>query len=167
MEGLGRHWRRLEAAYAHYGYIAPVLQTAEYLSGHTPVYVYEFAVRDAVLGTANHTDQTPYVTRSINELGHDGLREVAEKMHGFFSELLVGNGELDGAGWPRYKSPFQNTGEGLGKIMVFGRGNAEQSGGGKGVSCEVRTLGEREMERIKFWWERVGLSQGMGDTLDL
>lgn len=180
VESLGKHWRRLEAAYAHYAYIAPVLQTAEYLSSYAPVYVYEFAVRDGVLGTANHTDQTPYVTRSAGELGHEGLREVAGKMHGFFSEFLVGDGELDGAGWPRYRSPFkragggegegagEGTGEGVGKIMIFGKGNTEQSGGGeKGAPCEVRTLGEREMERIRFWWERVGLSQGMGDSLDL
>ena len=52
--------------------------------------------------------------------------------------------------------------------MIFGTGNTAPSGGGeKGAPCEVRTLGEREMERIRFWWERVGLSQGMGDSLDL
>lgn len=167
VESLGKHWRRLEAAYAHYAYIAPVLQTAEYLSAYAPVYVYEFAVRDGVLGTANHTDQTPYVTRSIGDTGREGLREVSGKMHGFFSEFLAGDGELDGKGWPRYKSPFQGMGEGLGKIMVFGRRDTEQLGGEKGVACEVRTLGEREMERIKFWWDRVGLSQGMGDSLDI
>lgn len=161
VKGLGRHWRRGEAAYAHYAYIAPVLQTAAHLSPHAPVYVYEFAARDGVLGMANHTDQTPFVTRS-EELEHEGLREVSRRMHGFFAEFLKGGGM---EGWPRFVPPGEGGGEG--EIMVFGRGNEELLGGEKGVACEVRKLGAREVERVGFWWERSGLSQGMGDRLDV
>lgn len=164
--GLGAHWRRAEAAYAHYAYIAPVLQTAAYLGRHAPVYVYEFAVRDAALGMANHTDQAPYVARLEDGLARPGLREVARRMHGFFAEFLTGDGAMEG--WPRFIPP---DGEGRGggegqRIMVFGKGNSELLGGERGVPCEVRTLGGRELERVRFWWGRTGLSQGMGDRLD-
>lgn len=157
---LGRHWWRGEAAYAHYAYIAPVLQTAMYLGRHAPVYVYEFAVKDAVLGMANHTDQTPYVVRADAELPRPGLREVSAHMHGFFAAFLAG-GEMEG--WPPFVGPGDDGGEG--RIMVFGRGNEELRGGGRGAACEVRALGARELERVRFWWERTGLSQGMGDSL--
>lgn len=165
VKGLGAHWRRTEAAYAHYAYIAPVLQTAMHLGRHAPVYVYEFAVRDAVMGMANHTDQTPYVTRLEGGLGYPGLREVARRMHGFFAGFLAGEAM---EGWPAFVAPdAEGLGEeGQGKIMVFGKGNSELLGGEAGVAAEVRTLGGRELERVRFWWERTGLSQGMGDSLD-
>ncbi|SPO03923.1 related to cholinesterase [Cephalotrichum gorgonifer] len=168
-EGMGAHWRRLEAAYAHYAYIAPVLQTAAFLAPHAPVYVYEFAVPGGPLRTANHTDQTPYVTRSLEGAGmghHEGLGAVSRAMHGFFSEFLAGEEALEG--WPRFISPDEGGGDGLeaAKIMVFGRGNTELVGGEeRGVAYEVRTLGAREMERIRFWWEKTILSQGMGDGI--
>ncbi|KEZ42759.1 hypothetical protein SAPIO_CDS6046 [Scedosporium apiospermum] len=175
---LGPHWRRLEAAYAHYAYIAPVLYTAHQLSissPSSPVYVYEFAASSPPLATANHTDETPFVTHSLKELEpHAGLVHVSERMHGFFADFVAGGGDGVLEGWPAFTSPWAAEEEGgkggdVGKIMVFGKGNDERVAGErggvgrKGVPCDVRSLSEREIEQIGFWWERTALSQGFGE----
>ncbi|PKS10432.1 hypothetical protein jhhlp_002183 [Lomentospora prolificans] len=168
---LGPHWRRLEAAYAHYAYVAPVLYTAHRLSlspNPPPVYVYEFAALSPPLCTANHTDETPFVTHCLPELEpHRGLVDTSASMHAWFSDFVAGDGALEG--WPVFRSPLGADGAGVGKIMVFGRGNDErvaaERGGkaNKGIPFEVRTMSDREVEQIKFWWDRTALSQGFGE----
>ena len=51
-----------------------------------------------------------------------------------------------------------------GKILVFGEGNTEgvTGGGERGTAVGVRTLGMKEMVRIRFWWKMVELGEGMG-----
>jgi carboxylesterase type B len=177
MRILGSHWRRLEAAYADYGYIAPVLQTAHFLSSESvPVYVYEFAAKAPPFGLANHTDESTVVSHDIPSeeaqmsSGHGalpllpGLEKVSEEMHGLFSAFVSCDNftELEQK-WPRFVSPLAG---GDGKILVFGEGNDERMGGHghgeKGVVMRVRAMTDREVERCSFWWERVHLSQGFG-----
>ncbi|SPQ27670.1 83423bf8-f901-4448-9fc8-c6791e5d754a [Thermothielavioides terrestris] len=183
--GMGKQWARLDAAYAHYAYICPVLQTAHFMSlasggASSNVYVYQYAAT-AAHGTANHADEAPVAAHDLADLGGGvpGLEAVAREMHGAFARFVAcvagsgspnegnANGEK-GLPWPAFVSPFTTaatagSGAGAGKIMVFGEGNDERSGGRhRGVPAQVREMTELEKEACRFWWERIGLSQGFG-----
>ncbi|KIH95246.1 hypothetical protein SPBR_03916 [Sporothrix brasiliensis 5110] len=190
----GRQWARLEAAYAHYAYICPVLQTAHYLStnpANSNVYLYEYAARALHWNTANHGDNQSCVAHSMAVLrGHPGLLAVADAMHGAwvrFAASPVGNpngdGEQGAAGaaavpWAPFVSPFSRaSGDGKGLLMVFGQGNdervpPEQRTGGPeakpGTAAALRSLSDYELAQCRFWWDRTALSEGDGqrDRLD-
>ncbi|KAK1761331.1 Alpha/Beta hydrolase protein [Echria macrotheca] len=149
-DGKGRQFARLDAAYSHYAYICPVLQTAHFLStdeqNKNPVYVYRYAARGA-FGTANHGDEAPVVAHDMGLLGGkgmEGLRAVADAMHGAWAKFVVSkSGDLKEANWPVYKSPFpqeqadekwkgtvkrgETPGGDRGQKMVFGEGNDERT----------------------------------------
>lgn len=87
--------------------------------------------------------------------------------------------------WPRFNSPLvgdtalapgrlrrkgrHEGGEDCGRIMMFGLGNDERMGdagrGTPGVPATVVRMTEGEVEKCRFWWERVELSEGMGRRL--
>lgn len=77
-KGMGRQWRRLDAAYADYAYTCPVLQTAHYMSqlqsrknggrGRSSVYVYHFAPLSPPWGTANHAENAPFAAHDLTQL---------------------------------------------------------------------------------------------------
>jgi len=169
MRMLGCHWRRLEAAYAHYAYIAPVLQSAHFLSASRPVFVYQFAAKALPFGTANHTDETAVVAHDVGAEADatgkplPGLERVSEQMHGLFSQFVSDDPEGLEDKWPRFVSPARG---GEGCILVFGEGNDERMGkqgtGNEGIVMRVRKMSRREIERVTFWWKRVPLSQGFG-----
>ncbi|KAK4101421.1 alpha/beta-hydrolase [Parathielavia hyrcaniae] len=182
--GMGKQWARLDAAYSHYAYICPVLQTAYYMaaSGVADVYVYRYAAT-AAFGRSNHGDEAPVVAHDMGELGagRDGLLEVADAMHGKWARFVTSalntpnndaDGDEDGDGkgveWPAFVSPLAEDGQkkeggGTGKMMVFGEGNNERGGGSnRGVPAKVVEMTELEKEACRFWWERVWLSQGLG-----
>ncbi|AEO61593.1 hypothetical protein MYCTH_2311902 [Thermothelomyces thermophilus ATCC 42464] len=190
--GAGRQWARLDAAYSHYAYICPVLQTAHYmsLSGVGPVYVYRYAATSSN-GTANHGDEAPAVAHDVMELrGRVGMRAIARAMHGRWARFVASDAsspdiisahqhphkkersgsvndadDYDEVEWPPFVSPFGPDGdrEGTGKIMVFGEGNDEMGGGWhRGVPAKVVEMTELEKEACRFWWPRVWLSEGMG-----
>ncbi|KAK3372836.1 Alpha/Beta hydrolase protein [Lasiosphaeria ovina] len=151
-KGVGRQFMRLDAAYSHYAYICPVLQTAHFLSrsgdGDTkapPVHVYRFAAT-AARGTANHGDEGNVVSHDMDSLAPadgpkmPGLLAVADAMHGAWWRFVVSKtgdpneGAPDGATkWPAFVSPFSRdetdpTTETAdkGEIAVFGDGNNER-----------------------------------------
>jgi carboxylesterase type B len=179
--GMGKQWARLDAAYAHYAYICPVIQTAHYMSqaGVGNVYLYRYAAT-ALHGTANHADETPVVVHDMEELeGMKGLQEVSAEMHGAFARFVTTpvlnhnptpnqtpDGQQRGVEWPAFVSPFASTEydeETPGRIMVFGEGNDERGGGRqKGVPAKVEEMSDLLKEACRFWWERLPLSQGTG-----
>lgn len=86
--------------------------------------------------------------------------------------------------WPRFNSPLvgdtvlapgrlrrkgRHEGEDCGRIMMFGLGNDERMGDAgrrtPGVPATVVRMTEAEVEKCRFWWERVELSEGMGRRL--
>lgn len=182
----GRQWARIEAAYAHYAYICPVLQTAHYLStnaNNSKVYLYEYAAHAMGWNTANHGDNQTCVAHSMAALrGHPGLLAVADAMNGAwvrFAASPVGNPNGDGekgpagVAWTPFVSPFasRTSDEGAGSLMVFGQGNDERvpveqrKGGPKakpGTTAVLRSLSDYELAQCRFWWDRTALSQGDG-----
>ncbi|KAL2021183.1 hypothetical protein VTK56DRAFT_7489 [Thermocarpiscus australiensis] len=155
--GKGRQWARLDAAYAHYAYICPVLQTAHFLSraGVRNVYVYRYAAT-AMWGAANHGDEAPVVAHDMSVLGPGGkaarmpgLQAVAREMHGRWARFVASpagdpNWNLDGIGegggeggkveWPAFVSPF-------------GGGGDETGGASDGSAGRVLVFGEGNNER--------------------
>ncbi|KAK1782876.1 Alpha/Beta hydrolase protein [Copromyces sp. CBS 386.78] len=121
--GQGAQWARLDAAYSHYAYICPVLQTAHFMSqAGLPVHVYRFAARGN-WNAANHADEAPVVThdmdflRSLGPSGRSkGLRKVADGMNAAWGRFVAGEKrievETDGKDggekveWPVFRTPF-------------------------------------------------------------
>ena len=60
--GVGSQYQGLEAAYAHYAYVAPVRQMANFVAADhsVPVYVHQWAVVASILGEAQHGDNIRY-----------------------------------------------------------------------------------------------------------
>jgi carboxylesterase type B len=174
--GTSPQFCRLGAAYADQAYVAPVLLTAHRnAQAGTPVYVYEFAARGEPFAAANHGSEGDVVARDVKSLGaHDGLVDVSEMMHGLFSRfvaspvgedsLVFSSHEATGTHWPRFISPFaEGALPEAGEVLVFGQGNDERAGGrSRGTPTSVRRLSSLEIERCRFWWEKMPLSQGMG-----
>ncbi|KAG8160572.1 hypothetical protein KVR01_010108 [Diaporthe batatas] len=219
--GFGRQWARYEAAYSHYAYICPVLQTGHFHSEHHdsssgcsddyPVWIYHFAAlsRPDFGGKANHVDEAALVAHDMAAIGNfPGLVRTADAMHGAWTRFIATGdpnpAHIDAEGttpsppshhssstssstpfWPRFSSPFigdtaraparlrrkrrHEGGEDSGRIMMFGLGNDERMGdagrGTPGVPATVVRMTEGEVEKCRFWWERVELSEGMGRRL--
>lgn len=82
--------------------------------------------------------------------------------------------------WAPFESPFarrrRRNGDkgdddgdlpGGGRVMVFGEGNNEREAGEprgrkRGIAAAASALSAEDMERCRFWWDRVELSQGAG-----
>lgn len=101
---------------------------------------------------------------------------------------IDGNGQRPASSstpfWPRFNSPLvgdtalapgrlrrkgRSQGEDCGRVMMFGLGNDERMGsagrGTPGVPATVVRMTEGEVEKCRFWWERVELSEGAGRRL--
>ncbi|KAG6360282.1 hypothetical protein INS49_011339 [Diaporthe citri] len=212
--GFGRQWARYEAAYSHYAYICPVLQTGHFHSDHDesggggddyPVWIYHFAAlsRPDFGGKANHVDEAALVAHDMAAIGgFPGLVRTSDAMHGAWTRFIATGdpnpAHIDGeAGhysalsssastpfWPRFSSPLvgdtalapgqlrrkgRSEGEECGRVMMFGLGNDERMGGAgrstPGVPATVVRMTDGEVEKCRFWWERVELSEGTGRRL--
>ncbi|KAK5660752.1 hypothetical protein OQA88_12118 [Cercophora sp. LCS_1] len=150
--GKGPQFSRLDAAYSHYAYICPVIQTAHFLSADSkntsPVYLYRYAATGA-WGTANHGDEAPVVAHDMALLAGEnlpGLKAVSDAMHGAWAKFVVskeGKPDFGENKWPVFETPFrqdqadeawkgvvkrgeQPSGD-AGRKMVFGEGNDERA----------------------------------------
>lgn len=89
--GLAPQFKRLEQAYAHFAYIAPVRQTARLASAaRAPVYLYHFAVNSSVVGGANHGDQNDFSTYNQRiRLRSKSLERVSGSMHAYWTSFIT------------------------------------------------------------------------------
>ncbi|KAL1850192.1 hypothetical protein Daus18300_012992 [Diaporthe australafricana] len=99
--GFGRQWARYEAAYSHYAYICPVLQTGHFHSDHDeaessgddyPVWIYHFAAlsRPDFGGKANHVDEAALVAHDMGAIGgFPGLVRTSDAMHGAWARFIA------------------------------------------------------------------------------
>jgi carboxylesterase type B len=150
-KGCGRQFRRLDAAYAHYAYICPVLQTAHHTAqAGKPVYVYEYAARAPPFNTANHGDEAPVATHDTDQIGYmPGLVAVSDAMHRYWTSFSTSpdgspNAHRPDVSWPEFVSPFPAIFEG-----------GLQAAGQRGVGEEK----EREKKETK------GRAAGAGQIL--
>ena len=136
---IGEEWPRIEAAYARYAYICPVMLMGHWwgktwrrrggrmvdISGSgdvAPVYLYRFAALNAPLRTSNHGDEAAFVTRDPSVENVPGLRGIAVVMNEYWTrfisgergdpnEVLAADGAVELPEWPRFESPFEVAGQ--------------------------------------------------------
>ncbi|KAI6831523.1 alpha/beta-hydrolase [Hortaea werneckii] len=157
---LGPQYKRVEAAYGQYAYVAPVRQTAE-LAGsdkqQPPIYLYHWASQSSVVNGANHGDQLWYETmdEKVRDVSpsHDALARV---FHDYICNFITsGNpnrlGDGAGKGLPVWKA-FNGKDE-AGRTMVFGDGNNERAGG-KDAGIVAQLIKDPwAVQETDFWWQ--------------
>ncbi|PSR84245.1 Alpha/Beta hydrolase protein [Coniella lustricola] len=166
-EGVGAQYMRIERAYGHYAYVAPVRQTAEYASGGpggvpVPVYVYQWAQLSSVLNGAQHGINMRYEACEPSIIGvSENQSTLAKTLHAYVTSFITQRGDPN-AGAKAVQRPVWGAYHALGKdkpmAMVFGLGNEELIGGALG---EAATFTEDSWGRdeCEFWWTKVDLSQ--------
>ena len=174
-EGLGAQFTRLEQAYGHFAYIAPVLQTALYASSppHTsslpnksmvarespPLYLYQFALPTNSTLLAYHGSHAQFITHNPEVLRLSStIVKVSHTMHAYWTSFILTGDPNAVVGkfgkrltWPEYNAERKDN------ILVFGDGNTEMiSGKEKG---EVVKVGSDKAVRdvCEYWMERTEL----------
>lgn len=160
-ENVGPQYKRIEAAYAQYAYVAPVRQTAEFASAAMPsqVYLYQWALDSSVLNLANHGDNMRYevVDPAVVKISH-AQRELARTLNAYVTSFIA-SGDPNriapkDVSCPEWE-PYDQVNP---KAMVFGVENKELVGGSTGPAAQLLsdTWARKESE---FWWSKVDLSQ--------
>lgn len=158
IEGIGRQYRRLEAAYGHYAYTCPVRQTAIWATSHSeqdkPVFLYHWALNKTALFGANHGDQMRYQTynKEVREIS-PAQDETAGDLHAYCTSFIT-RGDPNAIKGKFSKRPeWKAWKEGKGLTMLFGEGNDERAGGSSvGVPAQLVDYKWGE-EQCEFWWK--------------
>lgn len=158
--GLGSQYKRIEAAYGHYAYVAPVRQTAEFAASQgVTVYLYNWALPRTVVGRANHGDNMYYETFNSAITGiSESQKELSGTLHAYITSFITSGdpnavpGEY--ANRPEWK-PFVPEDP---RILIFGQDNEELIGGSPAPAAKF-VEDEWAREETKFWWSKVPISQ--------
>ncbi|KUI64219.1 Lipase 4 [Cytospora mali] len=157
-DGVGPQYKRIEAAYGHYAYVAPARQTAEFASTEVPVYLYQWASISTLLNGAQHADNMRYEVCDPKVLAvSENQAELAKTINSYVTNFIT-KGDPNAASNSESLPKWEAYVKGSAKAMVFGLGNEELIGGGLGKAA---TLMEDEWGRkeSEFWWSKVDLSQ--------
>ncbi|KAM5344455.1 hypothetical protein ACJ41O_012991 [Fusarium nematophilum] len=158
-EGMGAQYKRIEEAYAHYAYVAPVRQTAELASPSAPVYLYHWALVTSVNNGAQHGDNMRYEACDPAVLAiSPAQKELAGTMNAYATSFIT-RGDPNAAGGNYASRPKWEPYDGKNpKALQFGAGNEELIGGGVGTAaaCVSDEWGRKQCE---FWWSKVDVSQ--------
>lgn len=157
---LGPQFKRIEAAYAHYAYVAPVRHTAHFASGKgVAVYLYHWALARTVIGRANHADNMYYETFNDGITGlSEAQKELSGTLHAYLTSFITKGDPNALTGrytqrpqWEPYKTEAP-------KVLIFGEGNEELIGGEVGTAAKLvdDTWAKEETD---FWWSKVEISQ--------
>ncbi|KAJ5241452.1 CAZyme family CE10 [Penicillium citrinum] len=158
--GLGPQYKRIEAAYGHYAYVAPVRQTAHFASSQgVPVYLYNWAFPRTVVGRANHGDNMYYETYNSAITGiSESQKELSGTLHAYVTSFIAKGdpNAISGryAERPEWK-PFVPDNA---HILIFGQGNEELIGGSTAPAAKF-VKDDWAGEETKFWWSKVPISQ--------
>ncbi|KAH8646236.1 acetylcholinesterase precursor [Xylariales sp. PMI_506] len=160
---VGQMYKRIEAAYAHYAYVAPVRQTAHFASSSVPVYVYHWALVSDPINGARHGDNMFYEMRDPARRGRsDTQEELSGVFHAYVTSFIC-TGSPDGVKSGTYAErpawlAYEPTG---GQVMAFGKDNKELVGGGGGPVGPAAELVDDSWakEESDFWWSKVEISQ--------
>ncbi|KAJ5088614.1 hypothetical protein N7456_012230 [Penicillium angulare] len=159
-QGLGSQYKRIEAAYGHYAYVAPVRQTASFASQQgVPVYLYNWALPRTVVGRANHGDNMFYETFNSDITGlSEAQKELSGTLHAYLTSFITKgdpNAILGRYGQrPQWKTYAPNAKN----VMKFGEDNEELIGGSSGPPAKLAE-DKWAKEETEFWWSKVPISQ--------
>lgn len=158
--GVGKMYKRIEAAYAHYAYVSPVRQTAHFANQHVPVYLYHWALTTSIVGGAAHGDNMKYEfcdpeTRARSK----AQAELSATYHAYVTSFLMSGdpNKIRGTRCANRPEWVRHEGEDA-KLIIFGKDNKELIGGAVGEPAEV--IGDVwTKEESDFWWAKVEISQ--------
>jgi len=158
--GVGPMFKRIEAAYAQYAYVAPVRQTAYFASQDAPVYLYHWAMRRDVVDGARHGDNMLYEVRDPAFCKRSKTQdELSGTLHAYITSFICTGSPnaLEGAykGRPEWKCYERDEP----RAMIFGRDNQEFIGGEEVGEPAVMVADDYAKEECDFWWSKVELSQ--------
>lgn len=153
---IGKQYKRLEAAYAHYAYVCPVRQTAELASvgQEPPVWTYHWALNRTVKGGANHGDNMYYESFARDVTGiSEAQKEVSGVLHAYLTSFIAtGDPNMVRGRWVE-RPEWEKYAEGT-EVMTFGLGNDERAGGG-GIGVSAQMEGSEWIKsECAFWWEK-------------
>ena len=164
-KGVGRMYRRIEAAYAHYAYVAPARQTAHLAGGSVPVYLYHWALQRSVVNGAAHGENMLYEVRDPGVCrGSPAQEELSRVLHAYVASFIC-TGDPNGVvGVERPRWEAHARGEDKRRVkMVFGKDNTDfvGSGGGRSPPPPPAVLVEDVWAETEsqFWWDKVEISQ--------
>ena len=158
-QGVGAQYKRIEAAYANYAYVAPVRQTAEFASPSCPVYLYQWALETSILEGARHGDNMRYEACDPNIMKISSTQaDISRCLNGYITSFIATGdpsaikvGDTDAPVWEKYTTAKPVA-------MVFGLKNKELVGGETGPSSEMMA-DDWEKIQSEFWWSKVEISQ--------
>ncbi|CAL5869069.1 uncharacterized protein PFLUO_LOCUS3297 [Penicillium psychrofluorescens] len=159
-QDLGLQYRRIEAAYGHYAYVAPVRQTAQFSSAQgVPVYMYHWALPRTLVGRANHGDNMYYETYNGAITGiSESQKELSGFLHAYLTSFITkGDPNAQGGRYaqrPQWK-PYTPQAEG---VMIFGEDNEELIGGAVAPAAKF-VEDDWARPETDFWWSKVKISQ--------
>ncbi|KAL4986281.1 Alpha/Beta hydrolase protein [Aspergillus falconensis] len=160
--GLGPQYKRIEAAYGHYAYVAPARHTVHFAAsdpGSPPVYLYHWALPRTVIGRANHGDNMYYETYNDDVTGlSESQKELSGTLHAYITSFITRGDPNAIKGRygtrPEWK-PYNPDSPG---VLVFGEDNEELIGGV--VAPPAKFVGDAwARQETEFWWSKVPISQ--------
>ncbi|RFU30091.1 hypothetical protein B7463_g6238, partial [Scytalidium lignicola] len=153
---VGPQFYRVEQAYGHFAYVAPVRQTADFAAaGPSPVYLYHFALKSDLVGGAGHGDHALFATHSISS-HHETWKEVAGLMHACWASFIATGDPNAIKGrfpdrpiWPKYLSSSR-------KLALFGADHefAPSFGAIKASAMSI-VNSSWATEECEYWWART------------
>ncbi|KAJ5988085.1 hypothetical protein N7481_003295 [Penicillium waksmanii] len=158
-EGLGAQSRRIEAAYGHYAYVAPVRQTAHLASSQGGlVHLYHWALPRSILD-ASHADNMYYETynKDIREIS-ESQKALSGTLHAYLTSFIAtGNPNTVRGRYPHRPewSPFEQRDQ---KFMHFGKDNEELIGEDVAPPAKI-VVDDWAREETEFWWSKTDLSE--------
>ncbi|KAK7917426.1 acetylcholinesterase precursor [Apiospora marii] len=170
--GVGQMYKRIEAAYAHYAYVAPARQTAHLAAAShkdaPPVYLYHWALEKTLVNGAAHGENMLYEVRDPATCRVSPAQdELARVLHAYVTSFICTgdpNGVV-GVERPRWEAHSRDDG-GKKVKMIFGKDNKEFVGAGSGVDGDLPSPPPAELvEDVRaktesdFWWDKVEISQ--------
>lgn len=158
--GLGLQYKRIEAAYGHYAYVAPVRQTADFASSQgAPVYLYNWALPRTVIARANHGDNMYYETYNSDITGiSESQKELSGTLHAYITSFITKGHPNAVAGRYNQRPEWKPFVPDDAHIMVFGEGNEELIGGTAAPAAKF-IKDDWAREETRFWWSKVPISQ--------
>lgn len=158
--GLGSQYKRIEAAYGHYAYVAPVRQSAHFAASQgIPVYLYHWALPRTVVGRANHGDNMYYETYNSDITGlSESQKELSGTLHAYITSFITQGDPNAISGRYGRRPQWEPFVSDDARVMIFGQDNEELIGGESAPAAKF-VEDDWSKEETEFWWSKVPISQ--------
>jgi carboxylesterase type B len=158
--GVSSMYKRIEAAYAQYAYVAPVRQTAFFACQYTPVYLYHWAMQRSVVDGARHGDNMLYEARDPAICAQSKSQDsLSGTLHAYITSFICTGTPNALGGLYNTRPEWETYDRADPKVMIFGKDNTEFIGGHEIGEPAIMVEDVYAKEESDFWWSKVELSQ--------